>query len=154
MTSEWLKELLQCLNPTNEPGRIVLIHRMGADNVGSKLPALIDMVQAGGFRVLYCVDPMHGNTETTAGGIKTRRFQRILSEVEQSFQIHQEAGSHLGGIHFELTGENVTECLGGAGGLDETDLERAYRSKVDPRLNYEQALEMALCVARSLKSLR
>ena len=91
---------------------------------------------------------MHGNTETTASGYKTRRFDRILSELEQSFDIHQQQGSLLGGVHFELTGDDVTECTGGARGLDETGLERAYKTQVDPRLNYEQALEMALAVVR------
>ena len=93
---------------------------------------------------------MHGNTETTAEGIKTRRFDNILGEVEQSFEIHQDIGSYLGGIHFELSGDNVTECIGGARGLAEADLRRAYESRVDPRLNYEQSLEMALLVARKM----
>lgn len=91
---------------------------------------------------------MHGNTETTPTGIKTRRFEKILSELESSFRILSDAGAHLGGVHFELTGDDVTECLGGASGVTEADLARAYRSPVDPRLNYEQALEMALLLAR------
>jgi 3-deoxy-7-phosphoheptulonate synthase len=96
---------------------------------------------------------MHGNTETTAQGIKTRRFDNILDEVEQSFDIHRELGSYLGGIHFELSGDNVTECVGGARGLVEADLRRAYESRVDPRLNYEQSLEMALLIARKMASM-
>jgi len=97
--------------------------------------------------------PVDGNTETTADGIKTRRFDRILGELEQAFEIHAQLGSTLGGVHFELTGENVTECTGGARGLTEDDLKRAYRSRVDPRLNHEQALEMALLVAGRLRAL-
>jgi 3-deoxy-7-phosphoheptulonate synthase len=93
---------------------------------------------------------MHGNTELTAEGIKTRRFDNILGEVEQSFDIHHQLGSYLGGIHFELSGDNVTECVGGARGLAEADLRRAYESRVDPRLNYEQSLEMALLIARKM----
>jgi 3-deoxy-7-phosphoheptulonate synthase len=96
---------------------------------------------------------MHGNTLQTPDGVKTRRFAHILSELEQSFDIHAALGSHLGGVHFELTGENVTECIGGARGLTEEDLGRAYKSGVDPRLNYEQALEMAMLIARKMKSL-
>jgi 3-deoxy-7-phosphoheptulonate synthase len=91
---------------------------------------------------------MHGNTETTANGIKTRRFEKILAELEASFRILRDAGTHLGGVHFELTGDNVTECIGGSCGLTEADLSRAYRTQLDPRLNYEQALEMALLLAR------
>jgi 3-deoxy-7-phosphoheptulonate synthase len=94
---------------------------------------------------------MHGNTETTPQGIKTRRFDNIVSELEQSFELHHAIGSRLGGVHVELTGENVTECIGGARGLSETDLERAYKSRVDPRLNYEQALECAMRIARHMR---
>ena len=94
---------------------------------------------------------MHGNTETTASGYKTRRFEKILSELEDSFDVHARMGSILGGVHFEMTGEDVTECVGGARGLVEADLERAYRSRVDPRLNYEQALEMAMLIARRVR---
>ena len=93
-------------------------------------------------------DPMHGNTELTGAGIKTRRFENILDELEQAFDIHAAEGSHLGGVHFELAGEDVTECTGGASGLEDTDLVRAYKSQVDPRLNYEQALEMAFLIVR------
>jgi 3-deoxy-7-phosphoheptulonate synthase len=94
---------------------------------------------------------MHGNTETTPQGVKTRRFEKIVSELEDSFAVHAQHGSHLGGVHFELTGEDVTECIGGARGLSEIDLERAYRTRVDPRLNYEQALEMAMMIAQHLR---
>ena len=108
---------------------------------------MISAVQATGSPVLWVCDPMHGNTETVASGVKTRRFENILSELQSAFAIHQDAGSHLGGVHFELTGENVTECTGGARGLADGDLARAYKSQVDPRLNYEQALEMAMLIA-------
>jgi len=152
MTAEWLTGLLEVLDPDRLPGRITLIHRMGADKVASHLPPLIEMVRNTGRTVLWVSDPMHGNTETLASGYKTRRFERILSELEQSFAVHEELGSRLGGVHFEMTGEDVTECMGGARGLVEADLERAYRSRVDPRLNYEQALEMAMQIARHLRS--
>ncbi|MCJ7753878.1 MAG: 3-deoxy-7-phosphoheptulonate synthase class II [Thermoanaerobaculales bacterium] len=150
MTGEWLLELLDMLDPEMEPGRITVIHRMGHDKVAQALPVLIDAVRGSGRTVLWCCDPMHGNTETVAGGRKTRRFENILSELEQSFDIHAELGSYQGGVHFELSGDNVTECIGGARGLSEVDLDRAYESKVDPRLNYEQALEMALLVGRKI----
>jgi 3-deoxy-7-phosphoheptulonate synthase len=109
-------------------------------------------VRATGSQVLWVCDPMHGNTETTAGGVKTRRFDNILGEVEAAFRIHEDAGSMLGGVHIELTGEDVTECMGGARGLTEADLARAYRSQVDPRLNAEQALELAMLIARHARA--
>jgi 3-deoxy-7-phosphoheptulonate synthase len=154
MTAEWLKELLHVVNPDNEPGRVTLIHRLGAGNVAMHLPQLIDAVRSMGQTVLWVVDPMHGNTEETADGIKTRRFDKILSELEQTFDVHESMGSVLGGVHFELTGEDVTECIGGSSGLTAEDLKRAYKSPVDPRLNYEQSLEMALLVARRLRKYR
>ncbi len=143
-----LDALLERLDPDREPGRLVLIHRFGAGGIAAGLPAMIDTVRRGGRRPLWVSDPMHGNTETTPGGYKTRRFENILSELEQAFDIHRESGGHLGGVHFELTGDDVTECIGGARGLDEAGLERAYRTQVDPRLNYEQALEMAMAIVR------
>ncbi len=150
MTPEWLLELLEILDPESEPERLTLIHRMGHAKVGDRLPPLIEAVQRAERTVLWCCDPMHGNTETTAGGRKTRRFENILSELEQSFEIHADLGSYQGGVHFELSGDNVTECIGGARGLSEVDLDRAYASRVDPRLNYEQALEMALLIGRKV----
>ncbi|HUS31490.1 MAG TPA: 3-deoxy-7-phosphoheptulonate synthase class II [Kofleriaceae bacterium] len=152
MTIGWLLGLLDVLDPQREPGRITLIHRMGADNIQEKLPALVEAVQRTGRRVLWICDPMHGNTETTPQGIKTRRFDKIVNELEQSFELHTRLGSRLGGVHIELTGENVTECVGGARGLVEADLAHAYKSRVDPRLNYEQALETALRISRHLRS--
>ena len=152
MTPDQLTRLLDILHPSNEPGRITLICRFGAEKVSDMLPMAIDTVRETGKTVNWTVDPMHGNTETTAQGFKTRRFETILEEVESSFRIHHAADSELGGIHFELTGDNVTECTGGARGLSDTDLERAYRSTVDPRLNYEQSMEMAMLVAHQLRN--
>ena len=140
--------LVDVLNPDGEEGRLALIHRCGAENVAEELPPILQAVCATGKPVLWICDPMHGNTKSTGEGMKTRDFSAILSELEQAFDIHATNGTILGGVHFELTGEDVTECVGGARGLDEQGLRRAYRSQVDPRLNYEQALEMALLVAR------
>jgi 3-deoxy-7-phosphoheptulonate synthase len=152
MTPEHLTRLLDVLHPDDEPGRMTLICRFGAERVDELLPMAIDTVRATGKTVNWTVDPMHGNTETTAQGIKTRRFETILGEVESTFRIHHAMDSELGGIHFELTGENVTECTGGARGLADTDLEHAYRSTVDPRLNYEQSMEIAMLVAHQLRN--
>ena len=153
MSSDWLKGLIRTLNPDSEAGRLVLIHRMGAGKVGDHLPGLVDAVKATGSPVLWICDPMHGNTEKTSNGYKTRNFNNIRAEVEQAFEIHAACGSRLGGVHLELTGENVTECIGGARELNETDLETCYKTTVDPRLNYEQALEMAMLVVRKHRSL-
>lgn len=148
MDAATLGELVRILNPDNEPGRLTLIHRFGARRIEQALPAMIRAVRDSGRQVLWVCDPMHGNTETTPQGVKTRRFENILSEVESAFRIHEEAGAILGGVHFELTGDDVTECTGGARGLSDGDLARAYRTSVDPRLNYEQALELAMLIAR------
>ena len=141
-----LLRLMDVLNPENEPGRLTFIHRMGAAAIAEKLPPLLQAVKRDGRRVLWVCDAMHGNTESTGNGFKTRRFDNIRSELEQSFDLHAAAGTRLGGVHLELTGEDVTECTGGARELTEHDLERAYRSTVDPRLNYEQSLEMAMAI--------
>jgi 3-deoxy-7-phosphoheptulonate synthase len=148
MDAETLRDLVRTLNPDDEPGRLTLIHRFGARRIDQALPAMIRAVRESGQQVLWVCDPMHGNTETTPQGVKTRRFESILAEVESAFRIHEEAGSILGGVHFELTGDDVTECTGGARGLTETDLARAYHTTVDPRLNYEQALELAMLIGR------
>jgi 3-deoxy-7-phosphoheptulonate synthase len=113
---------------------------------------MIEAVRTTGVPVLWVCDPMHGNTESTPSGIKTRRFESIVAELESSFRVHAQLGSLLGGVHFELTGEDVTECTGGARGLADGDLARAYRSQVDPRLNYEQALELAMRIAALARS--
>jgi len=148
ITKDNLIELINILNPQDEPGRLTLIHRLGAAKVVELLPDMIKTVQQTGRKVLWVCDPMHGNTSTTRDGIKTRHFEDILFELQQSFTIHQNMQSYLGGVHFELTGENVTECLGGARGLTESDLKASYKSLVDPRLNYEQALEMAMLIVK------
>jgi 3-deoxy-7-phosphoheptulonate synthase len=152
MDTAWVQGLCHVLNPNREAGRLVLIHRMGAKHVESKLPGLIDAVRATGVPVLWVCDPMHGNTESTASGLKTRRFENIVSELEGAFRVHRALGSTLGGVHFELTGEDVTECTGGARGLADADLAKDYRSQVDPRLNYEQALELAMRIATVARS--
>jgi len=148
MDGDWLAGLLEKLNPGREPGRIVLIHRMGESKIEQYLPSLIRAVQDTGSPVLWISDPMHGNTESTEDGIKTRRFRKILREMELAFEIHRDNNSRLGGVHLELTGENVTECTGGARDLSDEDLKRDYKSTVDPRLNYEQSLEMAMFIVR------
>lgn len=150
VTADSLLRLLDILDPHREPGRITLIHRFGHERIASILPPLIRAVRAEGRLPLWCCDPMHGNTKTTATGIKTRHFGEILSELQQAVDLHRAEGGTLGGVHFELSGENVTECIGGASGVVEADLSRAYKSEVDPRLNYEQALEMAMLVAHKL----
>ena len=147
MAAAELLELCEVLNPQNQPGRLTLIHRFGAERIETCLPPLIEAVHRAGRVVLWVCDPMHGNTLSTPQGVKTRRFEAILSELEQAFDIHQRQLSLLGGVHIELTGENVTECLGGARGLNEADLATAYKSEVDQRLNYEQAMELALRIA-------
>jgi 3-deoxy-7-phosphoheptulonate synthase len=147
MDVAWLQRLVTTLNPQNIPGKLVLIHRFGAKDIETALPKAIQAVRATGHGVVWICDPMHGNTETSQSGLKTRRFENILRELELASQIHRDAGSHLGGVHVELTGENVTECTGGARGLADLDLQRAYKSTVDPRLNYEQSLELALLIA-------
>ena len=154
VTDDQIKQLCERLNPDNEPGRLTLIHRLGAAHVEKQLPRLIRAVQSAGARVLWVCDPMHGNTESTSNGYKTRKFDNIKSELEQSFDVHAAEGTYLGGAHLELTGENVTECMGGARDLNETDLERAYLSSVDPRMNYEQSLEIAMSIVHKHRSLR
>lgn len=150
MQPGFLKELIDILHPNDEPGRLTLIHRFGTECIGLFLPPLIEAVHSTGKTVLWCCDPMHGNTRTTTDGIKTRYFEDILGELDQAFDIHAACGSRLSGIHIEVTGENVTECMGGARGLGEADLKLAYKSGLDPRLNYEQALEVALFISRKM----
>src|SRR5581483_7496627 len=154
MDAAWLQGLVTTLNPQNQPGRLTLIHRFGAKDIAAALPKAIEAVRQTGQTVLWVCDPMHGNTETSTGGFKTRRFENILRELELAFQIHSQCGSHLGGVHIELTGDDVTECTGGARGLTDADLQRAYRSSVDPRLNHEQALELAMLIAERSQSRR
>src|SRR5215469_233228 len=141
VTADEALALADRLNPQNEPGRLTFIFRFGASEVSRCLPALAKALRDEGKQILWCSDPMHGNTETTSTGIKTRRFEKILDELEQGYSILKNCGAHLGGVHFELTGDNVTECIGGASGVTEADLVRNYRTSLDHRLNYEQAME-------------
>jgi 3-deoxy-7-phosphoheptulonate synthase len=153
VTPDQLLRLADLLNPGDEPGRLSFIHRMGAGAIAERLPPLLEAIRREGRRVLWICDPMHGNTESASNGYKTRRFENIRAELEQAFELHAAAGTRLGGVHLELTGENVTECTGGARELTDADLERAYRSTVDPRLNYEQSLEIAMLIVRKQSSL-
>jgi len=149
-----LLALLDRLDPSREPGRITLITRMGADSVLEALPPLVRAIQEAGRRVLWSVDPMHGNTLRTSSGKKTRRFDDILLELERTFDVHEGLGTLLGGVHFELTGEHVNECVGGVVGVTESDLERNYETACDPRLNYRQSLEMSFRIASRLAKRR
>jgi 3-deoxy-7-phosphoheptulonate synthase len=143
--------LIDILNPENEAGRLTLICRFGAENSGDHLPALIRAVEREGKRVVWSCDPMHGNTIKAATGYKTRPFDLILKEVETFFDIHRAEGTHPGGVHLEMTGQNVTECIGGAREVTETDLSNRYHTHCDPRLNADQALELAFLIAERLK---
>ena len=154
MTAARIQRLLTILDPSDDPGRITLIHRFGCEHIEDGLPRLIEAVRETGKTVLWCCDPMHGNTQVTKDGIKTRHFEDIVLELSQAIDIHAELGSRLGGIHIELTGDNVTECVGGAQGLTEADLKSDYRTLVDPRLNYGQSLELALLLARKMRRAR
>jgi 3-deoxy-7-phosphoheptulonate synthase len=127
-----------------------LITRLGVNEVASLLPPLIEAVQGAGARVLWTCDPMHGNTIRTVGGVKTRDFAQILGELRETFAVHETLGSRLGGVHLELTGDDVTECLGGARRLAEADLQTNYATYCDPRLNEEQSLEIAFLIARQV----
>jgi 3-deoxy-7-phosphoheptulonate synthase len=154
MTSDQVLRLIDVLNPQNEPGRLTLITRVGADRVGDILPPLIRAVQREGRCVVWSCDPMHGNTVATASGRKTRPFERIMCELRACFAVHRAEGSRLGGMHIEMTGKDVTECTGGAQQIDEATLEDRYHTHCDPRLNGSQALELAFQVAEELKAER
>jgi 3-deoxy-7-phosphoheptulonate synthase len=149
-----LMRLVQTLNPANEPGRITLIARMGHDQVEKHLPPLIRAVQREGFSVVWSSDPMHGNTIKSSTGYKTRPFDRVLAEVRRFFEVHRAEGSHPGGIHVEMTGQDVTECLGGAQAIDDDGLSLRYHTHCDPRLNASQSLELAFLIAEELKAQR
>jgi 3-deoxy-7-phosphoheptulonate synthase len=149
-----LIRLIDILNPANEPGRLTLIARMGFEKVQDKLPALIRKVQKEGRVVVWACDPMHGNTIKSSTGFKTRPFDRILSEVKDFFAVHQAEGTHPGGVHFELTGQDVTECTGGAQAITDHALAKRYHTHCDPRLNASQALELAFLIAEGLKRSR
>ena len=154
LSTDDLMRLLDRLNPRNEAGRITLVVRMGADLVEEKLPPLIRAVERNGARVVWSSDPMHGNTYRSQGGLKTRSFDRILSEVGRFFDVHDAEGTYAGGIHVEMTGKDVTECTGGAQAITDDDLERRYHTHCDPRLNASQSLELTFLVAERLHRYR
>jgi 3-deoxy-7-phosphoheptulonate synthase len=149
-----LLRLVDRLNPANEAGRLLLIARMGADKVESKLAPLIRAVAREDRKVVWCCDPMHGNTVTSSNGYKTRLFDRILAEVKGYFAVHEAEGTYAGGVHFEMTGQDVTECVGGAQAISEAGLADRYHTHCDPRLNASQALELAFLLAEALKKKR
>ncbi len=149
-----LIRLIDILNPANEAGRLTLISRMGHKNVEKHLPNLIRAVEREGRKVVWSCDPMHGNTIKSASGYKTRPFDQILEEVRRVFDVHQAEGTYAGGVHFEMTGQDVTECIGGAQAISDDSLSQRYHTHCDPRLNASQALELAFLVADSLKGLR
>ncbi len=151
MEPDEVLRLIDVLNPKNEPGRLTLYGRFGHDKVADRLPRLLEATKKDGRAVVWAIDPMHGNTLTAANGYKTRPFDRILSEVKSFVEICKAEGVHPGGVHLEMTGQNVTECLGGARALAEGDLADRYHTHCDPRLNGEQALELAFLVAEKLK---
>jgi len=143
--------LIDRLDPDREPGRLTFITRMGAGKIREALPALVDGVTKTGAQVLWVCDPMHGNTFEAATGYKTRRFDDVMDEVKGFFEVHKGLGTHPGGIHIELTGDDVTECLGGGEQISESDLATRYESACDPRLNHSQSLELAFLVAEMLR---
>ena len=149
-----LLRLIDILDPDNEPGRLTLIARFGSDKVAAHLPNLLRATKKAGRHVVWSCDPMHGNTITSANGYKTRPFERVLREVEQFFAIHRAEGTHAGGVHIEMTGQAVTECTGGSNTISETDLSDRYHTHCDPRLNADQALELAFLIAERLKEER
>ena len=146
-----LVELITTLEPANRPGRITVITRLGAGRIAEALPPLVQAVQAAGRTITWVCDPMHGNTVSTDTGLKTRDYDAVLAELEGAFAAHEATGSRLGGVHFELTGEDVTECTGGPQELSVADLSRSYETYCDPRLNYAQSLELALRIAQRLQ---
>lgn len=151
MSEVELIELIDTLNPENEPGRLTLISRMGADKVEDYLPKLVRRVKKEGRSVIWSCDPMHGNTVKSPNGFKTRHFNKILSEVKSFFDIHHAEGTYAGGVHFEMTGQDVTECVGGAQAISEVNLKDRYHTHCDPRLNASQSLELAFLLAEELR---
>src|SRR3974390_1475834 len=154
MKTDDLLRLIDILNPDNEPGRLTLIVRVGADKVTEQLPPLVRAVRREGKVVVWSCDPMHGNTITSASGYKTRPFDLILKEVREFFEVHHAEGTYAGGVHLEMTGQNVTECTGGARAISEADLNDRYHTVCDPRLNAEQAIDLAFLLAELLKKER
>jgi len=153
LTRDDLLRLMDTLNPEDEPGRLTLIARFGAGKIADHLPALIETVQQAGRTVVWCCDPMHGNTIKASSGYKTRPFDLVLSEVKSFFDIHRQTGTYAGGIHVEMTGADVTECVGGAAAITEASLSDRYHTHCDPRLNASQALELAFLVAEEIREL-
>ena len=151
---EDLIRLIEKINPENDTGKVVLICRMGSEKVFDHLPKLIKKIQSEGKKVIWCCDPMHGNTIKASNGYKTRKVSQILSEVDNFFNVHKTEGSFPGGVHFEMTGSNVTECLGGANEVKESDLGSRYHTHCDPRLNGSQSLELAFLISDLLKKIR
>ena len=151
-TPDIVRGLLDKLDPNNTPGRLMLITRMGAKQIRDVLPAIVESVKETGHPVTWVCDPMHGNTQEAPSGHKTRQFDDVLDEVKGFFEVHRATGTHPGGIHIELTGDDVTECLGGIGGVSESDLPFRYETACDPRLNRVQSLDLAFQVADMLKS--
>ncbi len=154
LTPDALLRLLDILDPGNEPGRMTLIVRMGHDKVAALLPPLVRAVQRQGRSVVWSCDPMHGNTVKAASGYKTRPFDRIMAEIETFFAVHHAEGTYPGGIHIEMTGQNVTECTGGAQAITDAALSDRYHTYCDPRLNAQQSLEVAFLLAERLKAAR
>jgi 3-deoxy-7-phosphoheptulonate synthase len=154
LEADELLHLIDILNPENEPGRLTLIARYGADKIFDHLPKLVRAVDKEGRKVVWSCDPMHGNTIKAGTGFKTRPFDRIMREVEAFFAVHRAEGTHAGGIHLEMTGKNVTECTGGAKAVTEDDLSDRYHTHCDPRLNADQAIEVAFLIAENLKKER
>jgi 3-deoxy-7-phosphoheptulonate synthase len=146
--------LIDILNPDNSPGRLTLIARFGSDKVAEGLPKLVKAVQKAGAKVVWSSDPMHGNIEKTNSGYKTRPFDRILGEVKDFIDVVEGEGAHAGGIHLEMTGQDVTECTGGSRAITAMDLQDRYHTHCDPRLNNEQALDLAFMVAEKLAGKR
>jgi 3-deoxy-7-phosphoheptulonate synthase len=151
MKQDELLELIDVLNPDNIPGRLTLISRMGANKVGELLPPFVRAVKKEGKKVIWSCDPMHGNTIKSPNGYKTRPFNDILGEVRSFFAVHKAEGTHAGGVHFEMTGQDVTECIGGAQAISELDLKNRYHTHCDPRLNASQSLELAFLISEELK---
>lgn len=151
-TPEQAVEYVHRLDPHNEPGRLTLIARMGNGKVREVLPAIVEKVESSGHKVIWQCDPMHGNTHESSNGYKTRHFDRVVDEVQGFFEVHRKLGSYPGGIHVELTGEDVTECLGGAQDISDLDLSGRYETACDPRLNTQQSLELAFLVAEMLRA--
>ncbi len=154
MDPDELVELVNTLNPENEAGRLNIIVRMGADKVADGMPKLVQAIEREGQKVVWSCDPMHGNTIKSSNGYKTRPVDAILTEMKQFFQVHKSEGTFGGGVHLEMTGKNVTECIGGSFQVTEEDLSSRYHTHCDPRLNADQSLELAFMIADTLKEAR